>query len=480
VKVRTLLAIILLLAPTLFADDAQREAMVAKRAKGWVETLNAGDLDALERYAQQNFSPAQLARRTPDERRASASQILGMSGKLTIENVQGVNEEIVVNAKAANGDTLELRFRGQNEAPYLIDGIGMRADAGGGGPKPRNAAADLPPLTLPPHATKEQIASAVDAYIRPLEAKDVFSGNVLIARGDEVLFESAYGLAERSFNVKNRLSTRFNVGSITKDFTRIAIAQLAAAGKIDVDAPMIKYLPDYPNAEVAKKVTVQQLARHTSGLGDIVSKEFFHTNMRLFSTPQDFIDLHAKDPLQFEPGTSTKYSNYGYAVLAAIVEKVSGQDYFDYVSQHVFAPAGMAGSGFFDTSTPVPDVARGYSRNLGRDGILRDNIFALAARGAGFGDSKSTVRDLFNYHRAMAASKLLPPEWTRWFYTGERPSGAAPAQVTQPAGGVAGGAPGCNAVIASSGDVVVIVLTNLDPPTAEDLGMKVLLPALTK
>ena len=279
---------------------------------------------------------------------------------------------------------------------------------------------------------------------------------VLVANNCNVQFEKAYGMASRRYEVPNKPSTRFNVGSITKDFTKVAIGQLAQAGKLKLDVPFITYLPDYPNKDVAQKITIQQLLEHRSGLGDIFTPRMWERNGATFRSLKHYIDFFASDPLQFEPGQGQRYSNYGYVVLGAIIEAVSGEGYFDYVRKHVFAPAGMSGSGFFDPSQIVPDVAMGHTRREANE--WRENTSLRGPIPAG--GSFSSARDLLAFDRALRAGKLLDEQRTRWFFRGD---------ARGPWIG-AGGSPGVNAVIGSDGVWTVVVLTNIDPPTGEQFG----------
>jgi len=303
----------------------------------------------------------------------------------------------------------------------------------------------LPPLNLP----KDDFAAPLDAYV--LELPD-FSGVVLVAKNGEVQFEKAYGMASRRYEIANKPSTRFNVGSITKDFTKVATQQLAQAGKLKLDAPVIAYLSDYPNKDVAQKITIQQLLEHRSGLGDIFTPRYWERNAAQFRTLKDYIDFFASEPLEFEPGQGQRYSNYGYVVLGAIIEAVSGENYFDYVRKHVFEPAGMSSSGFFAPQEIVRDVAAGHTKR-GPRGPLPAMAENTSLRGPlPAGGSFSTARDLLNFDRALRGGKLV-----------KNPDPNAPFIG-------AGGSPGVNAVIASDGTWTVVVVTNIDPPTGEQLG----------
>ena len=171
--------------------------------------------------------------------------------------------------------------------------------------------------------------------MKDLAERDLFSGTVMIIERGEVRFEGAYGLASREFNVSNTLKTRFDVGSFNKDYTRLAILQLLAKGKLALSDNVGEHLPAYPNAEVRKKVTIQQLLDHRSGLADYFTDEYFETPMRKLRNIDDYIPIWGPKSLEFTPGSREQYSNYGYTVLGAIIEKISGTSYFRKLPRQV-------------------------------------------------------------------------------------------------------------------------------------------------
>lgn len=420
----------------LLTTTALAQAPGENRVEGYVRAFNTGNAAELETFLQENLTPQMLQRRTADERRAMYQQIWSAHGKLEIVNVRTTNDGLTIDTKAERGGPLQLRFVIEPAAPHRI--AGMAIEVGGG----REDGPSLPPLKLP----KTDYSAALDAYIRQLPE---FSGTVLVAKNGAVQFEKAYGLASRRNNVANQTSTRYNVGSITKAFTKTAIGQLVQAGKLKLDAPISTYLPNYPNKDVAQKITVQQLLDHTSGLGDIFTPRYLESGQELRSV-QSYIDFYAADPLLFEPGKGRRYSNYGYVVLGAIVEAVSGQDYFEYIRKNVFEPAGMSASGF-DWTKGGANLAEGHSQRPAP---------RVRNHGVPAGGSYSTARDLLQFDRALRGGKLLNPEQTRWFFRGD----------IQGSYSAAGGAPGVNAVLSSDGEWTVVVLTNIDPPTGEKLG----------
>lgn len=430
----------------LTATAALAQAPGEDRVLGWIKAFNSG-ADQLEAFAQANYTPTALQRKTPAERRAMFDQLHGAHGKLEVVSIRVDGKTLEAGTRDERGQQLRLRFLIDSEPAHRIAGLGIEV---GGGNEEGPA---LPPINLP----KTDFSAPLDAYIRKLPD---FSGSVLVAKNGEVQFEKAYGMASRRYEIPNKTSTRFNVGSITKDFTKVAIGQLAQAGKLKLDVPILTYLPDYPNKDAAQKITIQQLIEHRSGLGDIFTPRAWERNPSQFRTLQSYIDFFASDALQFEPGKGQRYSNYGYVVLGAIIEAVSGENYFDYVQKHVFDPAGMTGSGFFDPREIVKDLAMGHTLR-GPNGPLpqpAENTNLRAPIPAG--GSQSTARDLLAFDRALRAGKLLNAEWTRWWFRGD-PDGPFVG---------AGGSPGVNGVIGSDGTWTVVVLTNIDPPTGEKFG----------
>jgi len=327
------------------------------------------------------------------------------------------------------------------------------------------AGVTLPALDLP---AEGEARKTVDAWLEGLAEQGLFSGSVLVARKDAVVFEGAYGLADRESGAAVELDTRFDVGSITKAITKTAVGQLLRDGKLRLSDTIQQHLPDYPNPEVGRRVTVEQLLEHTSGLGDIFNERFRETPKEGLIAPRDFFPVFADEALRFEPGTAREYSNAGYIVLGAIVEAVSSQDYMAYVQKHVFDLAGMTHSGFLRHDRTTPRLAVGYTRLTpeGERGELESNRGRLPIQGCPAGSSSHTARDLLHFDRALRDGTLLGP-WTGWFFGDEAPAEGSGAESAEDAGyAFAGGAPGVNAMLESARDAVVVVLANLDPPVA--------------
>lgn len=345
--------------------------------------------------------------------------------------------------------------------PHAITSFSVRS-----APRPADVAA-------PPKLQPKELVAATRAKAKEDAAADKFSGAVLIGQKGKVLFEAAYGMANRTAKTPNTINTKFRVGSMDKMFTSVAIMQLAQAGKLDLDAPVGRYIPDYPNKDVAAKVTINELMVHAGGVGDFFGPEFVahHDSLR---EPKDYIALLGKRAPEFEPGSRQDYSNYGFIILGRVVEKVSGQSYDAYVQQHIFKPAGMVATGALPESVNVPNRAIGYTQS-GKDLVpaTKDQVWRGTPAGGGY----STVEDMFHFANALIAHKLLNAAYTK-----KLTSGTATMPGGQPAHydfagftedgrlffGHNGGAPGQNGelrIFADNGTTIA-VLANRDPPAA--------------
>lgn len=261
--------------------------------------------------------------------------------------------------------------------------------------------------------TDAQVVQDLNSTLEKLVSGDKFSGAVLLARHGEILFDHAYGYADHAFAAPNRTDTRFNIGSMGKMFTGVAILQLAQQGKLSLDDKLSKDLPDYPNKQVAARITLRQLLTHTSGLGDFFGPEFMAGNMARYDSLESLLPFFVDKPLKFEPGTQWAYSNAGYIVLGLVIQHVTGQSYYDYVQQHVFAPAGMQDTGNWPADEDIPNRAVGYTYMGQPTGAPRKSNIFLLQRGGSAGGGYSTVGDLLRFAEALQGHKLLDERYTR-------------------------------------------------------------------
>lgn len=318
------------------------------------------------------------------------------------------------------------------------------------------------------HSTEELVG-----FIEEQVETDMFSGAVLIAKNDVPFFKKAYGLASKRFDVPNRVDTKFNIGSLNKMFTKVAVAQLAEKGELEYGDPIARLIPDYPQG-VANKVTIDHLLTHKSGMGHYWNERFFSSMGRLRRV-DDFVRLFVDEPLSFEPGERQQYSNNGYVLLGKIVEVVSGRDYYDYVRENIYVPAGMTDTDHYELDQPVPNLAIGYTRMDAEGqplpGPRRNNFFIIGVKGSPAGGGYSTVDDLLRFDIALQENRLLGPEYAGVMQPKKETTGSAKPRIISRAGG----APGISAFYQKFTDLgyTSIVLSNYDPPDGKRVADKI-------
>jgi len=420
----------------------------------WLTAFNAGDVHALAAFQTRYQSPP-----------AEPQMILGflrLTGGFRLIRVEASEPTRLSALVIGKADEKFARFdiRMDGATPPRITSLDINLT-----PTP----ADLLPARLPDAA----LPAALKARMQTALTADTFSGVVLVAKDGRPIFSDAGGEADRASHRPVTPDTQFRIGSMNKMFTAVAILQMVDAGKIRLDDPLGKYLSAYPNSDTAR-VTIRQLLTHTGGTGDIFTPEYMAARLTT-RTHGDYIALFGKRAPEFTPGDHHAYSNYGFILLGAIIEKVSGQDYYTYVDAHVFRPAGMTRTASLPEDVDVPGRAIGYMR--GEDGRWIPNTDTLPYRGTSAGGGYSTAGDLLKFAVALQSGKLLKPE-TLAMASG--PQVKARGENSYGFGFMAdsggaygfyghnGGAPGINGElrIYPRAGYVIIALSNLDPPSA--------------
>ena len=207
----------------------------------------------------------------------------------------------------------------------------------------------------------------------------------------------------------------------------MATLQLVEDGKLALDDPVGEHLRDYPNQDVATKVTIRHLLTNTGGTGDIFGPEYDRNRLQL-QEHSDYVKLYGSRPPAFEPGTQFAYSNHGFVLLGAIIEAVSGESYYDYVREHIFAPAGMTSTDS-QPESEVPNRSIGYTRLPGSR-LRWPNTERVLWRGNAAGDAYSTVGDLVRFAGALTSNRLLSAGSTQMMMTGKVAMFPAPASDT--------------------------------------------------
>lgn len=290
-----------------------------------------------------------------------------------------------------------------------------------------------------------------------------FSGVVLIARHGKPVLERAYGLADRSTGRRNGIDTKFNLASVGKTFTAVAVAQLVQAGKLSFSDKVGRYVPELPR-RVGASITIADLLDHTSGLGDYFASPLYPALQPKLTSLAAYLPMIVHDTPAGRPGTTFRYSNSGYIILGLVVERVSGLDYYTYLRRNVFARAGMKDSGCFFKSARVPNRALGYTGGVA-------NTATLPPRGTSAGGCYSTAPDLLRFTRALFGHRLVDAKLTTTLTT---PKISAPGGAYGYGFGIRdgtiwhnGGSPGVGAEFDVNQRLgyTVIVLSNRDPET---------------
>jgi CubicO group peptidase (beta-lactamase class C family) len=340
----------------------------------------------------------------------------------------------------------------------------------------------------------------IDSAFKELAGAQLFAGAVLIAKDDKILFEGAYGLASREYGVFNTVNTELNLASAGKMFTTVSIGRLVDQGRVSFEDPIGKYLDaSWIDAAAGQQIKIANLLDHTSGVPDYFGPEFLDKSRVLFKELDDYKPLIANLKPTFVPGTQWSYSNTNFLLLGAIIEKVTGESYDDYVRQAVFEPAGMTHSGALDLEKVNHDYAQGYAKFpppppppggraqrqdfrqtaidmaagqklLAKAGFeWRNNVFMHVAKGESSGGTFSSAPDLLKFANALTSGRLIKPA-TLAFMASSKPGSPDYGygfQLIDGGFGHTGGFPGIStAVVIYPNGYRLIVLSNVDGGSA--------------
>jgi CubicO group peptidase (beta-lactamase class C family) len=386
----------------------------ARALAGWLQTYNGNNTDSLEAFARRAYAASELAARPP--------AVIARGHRLWRQNY-GRFELLRVDTATAfaidgyvrhglTGAIGKVYVEVDSQPPHGITGVYLLPFA-------------RPPvdLTTRVRRTDVEIARALGPYAARLEQADVLSGTVVVQRGESTMFAGAYGRAKREPPVSNTLDTRFELASLSKLFTAVAIAQLVERGHLRFEATIAEALPTYPNRRTAARITVHQLLTHTSGLPDFYRNGKIRQYESSIRSLEDYWPAFAMDSLWAEPGTRFDYSNSNYIVLGAIIERIAGMQFETYVQRFIFDPAGMTSTCYCEQD--APRRATPYSRFTAGFGPSRRSepdrwieVPSTARRpGAPAGGGISTAPDLARFGAAVLAHKLVGASMSRRLLT---------------------------------------------------------------
>jgi CubicO group peptidase (beta-lactamase class C family) len=368
------------------------DAPVATFAQAWLRLCQMPDLDRLTQWISANLAGV---------KDNVAIDIAHANLNFCRENGGLDPAEIVESSR----NTLSVKAVGIKSGIWLAVwwGVNEAGKINSGGHSP----------TIPPekYLPRDLSDAGVASYIRNVVARrsheGLFSGIVMVARGTKVIATASGGFANRDNKRPITAATQFTLGSMGKLFTAVAIGQLIDQGKISLNDTVGKFFPDYPNAAVREKVTVDMLLSHTAGMGDFLSKRTPSMMKSGVKRAEEFMPLYDRDEPRFEPGSSWAYSNAGLALGGAIVEKVSSEDYPSYLRRHIFAVAGMRHSDPNNAPHAMPALVTPYSKKPSKDGATQDWNEAEHDIGSPAGGAVSTAEDLVRFADALRNGKLM-------------------------------------------------------------------------
>jgi CubicO group peptidase (beta-lactamase class C family) len=375
----------------------------------WIRIYNLGSADSSRAFAARAYAASELADR-PAEAIARGQQLWRMNyGQMRVVRVDS-SAPFAIEATVHEGLTEaygKVFVEVDSSPPHGITGVWLIPFV--------EAPADAP---RPAPMTDQELAEALGGYTRRLVEHDVLSGAVLVARRGRPVFAQAFGMAQRDPPTPNTLDTRFELASLSKLFTAVAVGQLVDRGRLAFDTPVSTVLPDYPRIDIARQITVAHLLTHTSGLPDFYRNGKFRRYEDSLRTLNDFWVMFANDSLWSMPGARYDYSNSNYIVLGSIVERLTGLSFEEYVTRNVFGPSGMTRTCYCEVG--ADNRATPYSRYTAGFGPTRRSVpdrwveVPSGARrpGAPAGGGISTVGDLARFATALLELRLLSDTMT--------------------------------------------------------------------
>lgn len=428
-----------------------------------LETINTRDSSAILRFGRERYSASALAESGGEARLLERWLEIGTNyGPLELDSVIATTDAETTAWARGTVSRAWLMFRlfTDSAEPHRVIRIGL-----GRGLRPPYADARIPVLT------GSSLVGHIEDYLKRLTGADLFSGVVLIVRNGRPGLERTYGFADQARRIALRLDTPFDIASIGKLFTAVAIGQLAERGALRLTDTIGKYIPELPPA-LGRRITIAQLLEHSSGLGELGPR--LDSAMQRAVRVAEMVALLHDTTLAFLPGAEVQYSNRGYVLLGAVVERAGGRAYADYLRQEIFTPAGMTRTGLLQTAELPRDRARRYTRyptlrSAWRPGPRVEFAPELDLAPGPHGGASSTAVDLVRFAAALTGGRLLSAVMLKQMT--EPQSGTGRSLGFQIGGGGAaryfghgGGTPGMNSMLRIFPGLgyTVVVLSNYD------------------
>lgn len=375
------------------------EGPTGARIKSFLELVNSADVDRLKRFLSDECG-GELRKIPLADHVATLLGLARDTGGVDFFSVrtftpERAGETVVVARDRALGGYWAFVFRFGEAPGFLVNGLAINN-------------ARPPAGIVEPPLTQSQAVAEIKALVDRLVKTGWYSGTVLVAKGAEVLMTGVGGEASKAFHVPNNIDTKFNLGSMNKMFTSIAVARLVEAGKLAWDDPISKWVDEsWLPKSITGTITVRHLITHTSGLGSYFNKTYWDSSRALFRKLDDYKPLIKDEKPAFAPGSRYQYSNTGMFLLGVIIEKATGEDYFDHIRKTVYAPAGMTSSDCYELDYPIENLAIGYSPDFASPYKWQNNLYKHVLKGGPAGGGFSTVKDLHQFALALLAGRFV-------------------------------------------------------------------------
>lgn len=312
------------------------------------------------------------------------------------------------------------------------------------------------------------------SYLDEQEKRGLFSGVILAIEGDKVILDEAYGMADMEEERPMNTHSKINLGSINKAFTAVSVMQLVDKGQLALEDKIRDYIPEL-DAEMSDEITIRHLLEMKSGYGSYWDSEQFLKNRKTLRNIEDYLPIIKEYKLNFKPGSSRQYSNSSYELLGILVQRVSGQNYYDYVRENIFKPTGMSDTDAYERDRDISNLAHGYTRHKPGEAIdmaaeiqgdhpyIHNVLERSPIRGTAAGGGYSTASDMKKFVEALTQNRLISTSSTdmvvNHFRNYDNRNNIYKAR---------GGSLGVNAEIYhnSTKDLTIVVLANVDPPVA--------------
>jgi CubicO group peptidase (beta-lactamase class C family) len=387
-------------APAFKDMTALPQGPMGARIRSLIEVMNSGSEERIARFLNEDCEKRFREMVPLEDHVSTALRFHRDTGGVDFYSVRTFTPErpgvtVVIVKDRTLGGWWGLTFRFGGAPDFLVASLGI-------------GSARLPAGAAEPALTEKEAVQEIRSLMTRLKEKDWYSGTLLVAKGPAVLLTDVAGEANRSFHVPNNLDTKFNLGSMNKMFTSVAVARLVEAGQLSFDDPIGKYVDEtWLPKDVTDKITVRHLITHTSGLGSYFNEVYTKSSRALFRKLEDYKPLIKDDRPAFPPGTRYQYSNTGMFLLGVIIEKVTGEDYFGHIRKAIYTPAGMTDSDCFEMDEPVENLAIGYSPAWKGPYKWKNNLYSHVIKGGPAGGGFSTVRDLHRFALALLTGKLV-------------------------------------------------------------------------